>query len=278
METKANYLMIGGFVLGVLLLAFVFVFWMSNFAGGGKRYYIVFQSSVAGLTTGSSVGFNGIKVGEVQSFALDPEDARKVQVLISVRDDTPVRQNSRANIQSMGLTGGSGVQITPGTPDSPFLIATDEDPIPAIKADPGGGQGLFDAAPAVMNNANALLTRLNDLVAENQESIHTTVTNVEQFTAMLNSKKDEIGVAISDVKDGANNFKTLSSKLEVSLGDNMDGLTRQAKDSLQQFSAFMQEGRRTAVTLNRILEKLEADPKGFLLGGNQVPEYTPKGQ
>jgi phospholipid/cholesterol/gamma-HCH transport system substrate-binding protein len=278
METKANYLMIGGFVLGVLLLAFVFVFWMSNFAGGGKRYYIVFQSSVAGLTTGSSVGFNGIKVGEVQSFALDPEDARKVQVLISVRDDTPVRQNSRANIQSMGLTGGSGVQITPGTPDSPFLVATDEDPIPAIKADPGGGQGLFDAAPAVMNNANALLTRLNDLVAENQEQIHTTVTNVEQFTAILNSKKDEIGVAISDVKDGANNFKTLSSKLEVSLGDNMDGLTRQGKDSLQQFSAFMQEGRRTAVTLNRILEKLEADPKGFLLGGNQVPEYTPKGQ
>ena len=89
METKANYLMIGGFVLGVLALAFIFVFWMSNFAGGGKRYYIVFESSVAGLTTGSSVGFNGIRVGEVQSFALDPQDARKVQVLISVRDDTP---------------------------------------------------------------------------------------------------------------------------------------------------------------------------------------------
>jgi len=129
-----------------------------------------------------------------------------------------------------------------------------------------------------MNNANALLTRLNNLVAENQEAIHTTVTNVEQFTAMLNAKKDDIGVAISDVKDGANNFKTLSGKLEVSLGNNMDGVTRQAKDSLQQFSAFMQEGRRTAVTLNRILEKLEADPKGFLLGGNQVPEYTPRGQ
>jgi phospholipid/cholesterol/gamma-HCH transport system substrate-binding protein len=278
METKANYLMIGGFVLGVLAFAFIFVFWMSNFAGGGKRYYVVFDSSVAGLTTGSSVGFQGLKVGEVQSFSLDPEDARKVHVMISVSDGTPVRQNSRASLQSMGLTGGSGIQITPGTPDSPFLVATAEDPVPTIKADPGGGQGLFDAAPAVMNNANALLTRLNDLVAENQESIHTTVTNVEQVTSMLAAKKDEIALAISDVKDGANNFKTLSSKLEVSLGDNMDGLTRQAKDSLQQFSAFMGEGRRTAVTLNRILEKLEADPKGFLLGGNQVPEYTPRGQ
>lgn len=278
METKANYLMIGGFVLGVLALAFIFVFWMSNFAGGGKRYYIVFESSVAGLTTGSSVGFNGIKVGEVQSFALDPQDARKVQVLISVRDDTPVRENSHASIQSMGLTGGSGVQVTPGSPDSPFLVATAENPIPAIKADSGSGQGVFEAGSAALNNANVFISKLNALLDQNQAAINATMTNVEQFTTMLAAKKEDIGQAITDVKDGAQSFKTLSSKLEVSLGDNMDGLTRQARDSLQEFGNFMREGRRTAVTLNRILEKLEADPKGFLLGGNQVPEYTPKGQ
>jgi phospholipid/cholesterol/gamma-HCH transport system substrate-binding protein len=124
METKANYLMIGGFVLGVLALAFIFIYWMSNFSGGGQRYTIVFDGSVAGLTSGSSVAFNGIRVGEVQSFALDPADARKVQVHVTLRDDTPVRENSRASIQSMGLTGGSGIQITPGTPDSPLLVAT----------------------------------------------------------------------------------------------------------------------------------------------------------
>jgi phospholipid/cholesterol/gamma-HCH transport system substrate-binding protein len=278
METKANYLMIGGFVLGVLVLAFIFVFWMSNFAGGGKNYYIVFESSVAGLTTGSSVGFNGIRVGEVQSFALDPQDARKVQVLISVRDDTPIRQNSHATIQSMGLTGGSGIQITPGTPDSEILVATAEDPIPVIQADPGSGQGVFEAGSAALNNANVFISKLNALLDENEKAINTTMTNVEQFTTMLAEKKEDIGQAITDVKDGAESFKSLSSKLEVSLGDNMDGLTRQARDSLQEFGNFMREGRRTAVTLNRILEKLEADPKGFLLGGNQVPEYTPKGR
>jgi len=278
METKANYLMIGGFVLGVLVLAFIFVFWMSNFTGGGKRYYIVFESSVAGLTTGSSVGFNGIRVGEVQSFALDPQDARKVQVLISVRDDTPIRQNSHATIQSMGLTGGSGIQITPGTPDSEILVATAADPIPVIQADPGSGQGVFEAGSAALNNANVFISKLNALLDENEKAINTTMTNVEQFTTMLAEKKEDIGQAITDVKDGAESFKSLSSKLEVSLGDNVDGLTRQARDSLQEFGNFMREGRRTAVTLNRILEKLEADPKGFLLGGNQVPEYTPKGR
>ena len=278
METKANYLMIGGFVLGVLVLAFIFVFWMSNFAGGGKRYAIVFESSVAGLTTGSSVGFNGIRVGEVQSFALDPEDARKVQVLISVRDDTPIRENSHATIQSMGLTGGSGIQITPGSPDSPFLVATAENAVPVIQADAGSGQGVFEAGSAALNNANVFISKLNALLDQNEKAISTTMTNVEQFTTMLAEKKEDIGLAITDVKDGAESFKSLSSKLEVSLGNNMDGLTRQARDSLQEFGNFMREGRRTAVTLNRILEKLEADPKGFLLGGNQVPEYTPKGR
>ena len=278
METKANYLMIGGFVLGVLVLAFIFVFWMSNFAGGGKRYAIVFESSVAGLTTGSSVGFNGIRVGEVQSFALDPQDARKVQVLISVRDDTPIRENSHATIQSMGLTGGSGIQITPGSPDSPFLVATAENPVPVIQADAGSGQGVFEAGSAALNNANVFISKLNALLDQNEKAISTTMTNVEQFTTMLAEKKEDIGLAITDVKDGAESFKSLSSKLEVSLGNNMDGLTRQARDSLQEFGNFMREGRRTAVTLNRILDKLEADPKGFLLGGNQVPEYTPKGR
>jgi phospholipid/cholesterol/gamma-HCH transport system substrate-binding protein len=278
METKANYLMIGGFVLGVLALAFIFVFWMSNFGGGGQRYMIVFESSVAGLTTGSSVGFNGIRVGEVQSFALDPEDGRKVQVVVSVRDDTPVRENSHASIQSMGLTGGSGIQITPGSPDSPLLVATAENPVPVIRADAGSGQGVFEAGSAALNNANVFISKLNTLLDENEKAINTTMTNVEQFTTMLNAKKDDIGKTITDVQQGAQAFKSLSTKLEVSLGDNVDGLTRQARESLQEFGNFMREGRRAAVTLNRILEKLEADPRGFLLGGSQVPEYTPKGR
>jgi phospholipid/cholesterol/gamma-HCH transport system substrate-binding protein len=277
METKANYLMIGGFVLGVLVLAFVFVFWMTNLAGGGKRYFIVFDGSVAGLTTGSSVGFNGIKVGEVQSMQLDPADARKVQVLISVHGDTPVRENSHASMQSLGLTGGTGIQITAGSPDSPFLVATAENPIPVIAADRGGGQGLFDAAPAVMNNANALLLRLNDLVAENQESIHKTLTNMENVTTMLDQRKDDIAQTITDIQGAAQSFKDLSGKLEVSLGANLDSVTKTAKDSLQEFGNFMREGRRTAATLNRVLEKFEANPRSFLLGGSQVPEYTPGG-
>ena len=178
----------------------------------------MFDGSVAGLTTGSSIGFNGIRVGEVQSLQLDPTDARKVQVLVSLHADTPVRENSRASMQSLGLTGGTGIQISVGTPDLPFLVATAENPISVIQSDRGGGQGLFDAAPAVMNNANVLLQRLNDLVAENRDSIHKTLTNVESVTTMLDQRKDEIAQTITDVHAAAQSFKDLSGKLQILRG------------------------------------------------------------
>ena len=277
METKANYLMIGGFVLGALAFAALFVFWISNFASGGKRYLIIFESSVAGLTSGSGVSFNGVKVGEVQSFALDAEDARKVRVSVRVLDTIPIRQDSRAKLQSLGLTGGTGIEISPGTPDAPLLVATKEEPIPIIKAERGGG-GLFDAAPAALDSANAFIRRLDELVAANEEGVSDTVNNVDDFTTMLNEQDEEIAQTITELKEGAQAFSDLGTKLD----EDVDGLTLEAKQGLQEFSAAMREARRAAVTLNRILEKFEASPTGFLLRGggsssSRSQQTTPRG-
>src|SRR5665811_1030284 len=237
-----------------------------------RRYLIVFEGSVAGLTSGSSVSFNGIKIGEVQTFALDPTDGRKVQIVVGVRDDLP------ASIKSLGLTGGKGVEITPGTPDSPLLVATDEDPIPTIQAARGGGGGLFDAAPAALNSAHAFIQHLHDLVAKNEEAINSTMTNMSEFTTMLNQQDEEISQTIKELHEGAKAFSDLGGKLQ----SDVDTLTLQAKQGMQDFSAAMQEARRAAVTLNRILQKFEQSPTGFLLRGSKPPDGsssspTPRG-
>ncbi|MEM8644427.1 MAG: MlaD family protein, partial [Pseudomonadota bacterium] len=248
METRANYLLIGGFILGALALIFMFVFWVANIAGGGNRYEIVFDSSVAGLTTGSRVGFNGIKVGEVQSFALDPQDARKVRVVISVSENTPIREDSLATIKSMGLAGGSGVEISAGSPDSPLLVATDDNPIPTIEAAPMAGAGIFDAAPAALNTANAFIKRLDALIAANEQQITHTMKNVEEVTTMLESQNEEIEQAIIDLRSGAADFRQITAKLDK----NLDELSLEAKKGMQDFSAAMQQARRTAATMDRV--------------------------
>src|SRR5512140_3034906 len=67
METKANYVLIGFFTLGVLAAAFAFVHWFRSIgrATVSASYHVVFQGPVGGLRTGASVLFNGMRVGEV---------------------------------------------------------------------------------------------------------------------------------------------------------------------------------------------------------------------
>lgn len=312
METKANNLVIGGFVFGTLALVLGFVFWMNNFiAGGQKQYAILFEGSVNGLGTGSNVLFNGLRVGKVESMELDMEDTRRVRVVIDVDPRTPVRTNSRAAIQSMGLTGGSAIQIGPGSPDASMLVADNSDSMPIIKADRATSGSLFDAAPEVMGNANALLGRLNDLVANNEDTIHRTLTNIESVSTMLDQKKEDISQTIADARELTTRFKTiadkvdqtadkfqgymtndgtsflaqaqeaaasfrrLADKLEKSFGDNADSMTRFAKNGMAEFEQFMKDGRRAANTLDRVLERFDNNPRGFLFGGTQVPEYSP---
>jgi len=313
METKANHLIIGAFVLAVLAAGFGFVYWMQSFGTGGsaKRFYIVFEGGVSGVSTASNVLFNGIRVGKVQRLQLDPKDSRLVRVLVSVAGDTPVRTNSRARIESQGFTGAAAIQLSPGTPDTPLLVAKTDDDIPFINADRASTQSLFDAAPEVMGNANALLVRLNDVIADNQDSIRNTITNVETFTNMLDQRKDDIDAVIKDARaltaqirrvadkiessvdnfskymtddgqsflaqaqEAAQAFRDLATKLDKSIGDSADGMARFAKDGLKEFELFMRDGRRAARTLDRVLEQVERNPQSFLFGGSSIPEYTP---
>ena len=313
METKANHLVIGAFVLAVLAGGFGFVYWMQNFGTGSaaKRYTIIFEGGVSGLSTASKVLFNGIRVGQVQRMRLHATDSRLVLVEVSVAGVTPVRTNSRARIESQGLTGGSAIQLTPGTPDAPLLVASKEGEIPVIKADRASSQSLFDAAPEMMGNANALLVRLNDMIADNQDSIRNTITNIESFSTMLDSRKGDIDSMIRDAKsltsqirrvadkieisvdnfskymtddgqsflaqaqEAAQAFRDLAQKLDKSIGDSADGMTRFAKDGLKEFELFMRDGRRAARSLDRVLEQIEKNPQSFLFGGSRIPEYTP---
>jgi phospholipid/cholesterol/gamma-HCH transport system substrate-binding protein len=311
METRANYLIIGAFVLGVLGLLLGFIYWIKNDASGpaGKNYHVIFDGSVQGLTEASPVLFNGIRFGAVRSIQLVPEDTRKVRALITVREETPVRTNSRARISQQGLAGYIAMEITPGTPDAPMLQVKPGELYPVIYADPGASGSLLAGVSDAAGNANALLLRLNDLVANNQDSLHRTIANLESFTSMMAERKDDVAAfmkdlralsarfndiaikvdgavdrlagsasdhpdsVVSQVQQAATSFRQLAEKLDKSLGDRSGELTQQAERSLREFELFMKDGRRLADSLDRVVQKVERNPSGFLLGGQQSPKY-----
>jgi phospholipid/cholesterol/gamma-HCH transport system substrate-binding protein len=315
METKANHLIIGGFVLLVVAAGFGFVYWIEVFMNGGssKRYDVIFNGSVRGLGEASAVLFNGLRVGSVKKLRVVPEDTRKVRAEIAVARDTPVRENSIAYIAPQGLAGMVALEISPGTPNSPLLAARPGERLPVIRAGSGGGgvMGGGGGVPAVLDNANVLFGRLNELVSANSDLVHRTAQNVESFTAMLNANKEDVAALIRDARGlserfgalagkldttmtqfstavsgdsdsivaqaqlAAQSFHKLAIKLDKSVGDKASALTRQAQRSLKEFELFMKDGRRLAENLDRMLQKVENNPSSLIFGGSQVPEYRP---
>ncbi|MCP4936260.1 MAG: MCE family protein [bacterium] len=195
METKANHILIGAFILLATIIGFAFVFWIQNYGTGTSinRYQIVFKGPVTGLAPASTVLFNGLKVGKIERFEIDPVDPRITRVFVTVKKNIPVRRNSYARIVSQGLSAYSSVMITPGTPDEELLVMRDDGKLPVINAAPGGSSAsLFEAAPKVLDNVNTVLRRVDELIANNEQLVRDTLKNIERFTAELDRNKGKI--------------------------------------------------------------------------------------
>ena len=95
METRANYLLVGGFVLLFVAGLAAFVLWFAKlqFDVEFDRYDIRYAGTVTGLNEGSPVRYSGVRVGEVIVIQLDREDPSRVLVTIEVEAATPVRED-----------------------------------------------------------------------------------------------------------------------------------------------------------------------------------------
>ena len=105
METRANNLLVGTFVLLILAGTTVFFLWLARFQFDVEytRYDIRFPGSVSGLKVGSSVELNGVLVGEVIYIQIDPEEVETVIVTIEVPATTPVRETHWRSSRSKAL-------------------------------------------------------------------------------------------------------------------------------------------------------------------------------
>ncbi len=99
----------------VLVIAAFFVYFAYTSSGekikGGYVLTARFDD-VSGLTNGSDVKLNGIKVGIVKSLKLDDNYQAKVELLI--RDDIKIPSDSSVSVTTDGLMGNKFVAISTG--------------------------------------------------------------------------------------------------------------------------------------------------------------------
>ena len=273
METKANYVITGAFTLAVIVAVFGFVFWFQQHSGGGARasYRVMFQGSVAGLQTGASVAFNGIRVGEVSSLGLDTDDPRKVVAVISVDPTTPIRADTKVGLTFQGLTGLAEVSLKGGAADAPPLAAVGP-ALPTLVAS-------ADATADVQQQARDVLSHIDSLVAANDSVLRSSLRNIETVTSTLadNSKRlDKVMLGLQNLIGGtdgngqigqaADSIRKLAEDLDKNTNEIAVGLNQFSNSGLKEFQAFAVDGRRTLVELNKAIKNINDHPTRLIFG------------
>ena len=108
---------VGGIVL-VAAISFLTV--LLNSAGlassnDGFELKASFRSA-DGISTGTDVRMAGVKIGTITNLRLDPESFR-AEVILELREDLKIPDDSGVAVSQEGLLGGSFVEIIPGGSD-----------------------------------------------------------------------------------------------------------------------------------------------------------------
>lgn len=318
MEPHARNMLVGGFVLVLVAGLVGFVLWLGKFQLEQQYafYRIYFTGSVTGLNEGSNVRLQGVPVGTVKTIRIDPQNVQRIEVVIQVAKDTPIRQDAEASLGMQGITGIAYVQIHPGKQESPLLVAQAGQDMPEIPARASRIEQILDSIPAVMARIEKFLSD------DNQKAVTETLQNVVKLTGALADKSEDIGKlategtktmheltlaarsataltedlrrdlaeispdirktakeippTIEEVRAAAAAGKAMATQFNDMIEENRGPIRDFAAVGLYDLTQLAQDMRTLVTTLNRISERMEANPSRFLFGDPNESGYQAK--
>lgn len=203
METKANYLLVGILVVVAVISIFMFCIW---FAGGPhKAQYtqvmIYFPGSVSGLSPGSPVRYRGVQVGNVNSITLDKDKPDEVQVLVNILKTTPLREGMRADLQMLGITGLSFIELTAYNTNAGPLTIHDHAKYPIIYGSESALETMMENIPKLLQSySDVAYSILDTLSPENRLAMHDSLQSLSEFSKNLNETQQDIDEILANVQ------------------------------------------------------------------------------
>jgi phospholipid/cholesterol/gamma-HCH transport system substrate-binding protein len=273
METKANYILIGAATVVGVALMLMFAMWMANseFSRGYNEYDIVFADPVRGLAEGGEVRFNGIKVGEVRSLRIDPDNTNRVIARVRVSADVPVRQDSDARLEPIGLTGVTLVQLSAGSPTAPLLRSGFAGPPPRIQGHGSQIDIIVERSEDIVLRASEAMAAVRDLLTdENIARVTHIIQNLETISHQLADERGVItqgGHAAASLTRAGDNVTALAAQTQRDLADLQDIMhnlrTASASvsgETLPEINRAAEELARASQSISRVANNLEDNP------------------
>lgn len=267
METKANYVLIGAFVLLAAGALALFTLWIAGnpFSRSYKDYDVVFNGPVNGLSEGGEVRFNGIKVGEVTSLRLDRMDPNRVIAHVRVETQTPVRTDSVAQLNFMGITGVTFIQILAGDPNAPLLVSAGGE-TPQIPTSRTLVDELFQGGQDLLGVSGDTIKKINEMLSE-ENLAHLTSTLASLDIAVTKIAKDD-GVideatrALANINTAAVALGSAASSVDTaasSISRDFSSLQADVSNVVEKLDPALDEARAAVTNINAAVEQINSD-------------------
>jgi ABC-type transport system involved in resistance to organic solvents, periplasmic component len=281
METKANYVAVGAFVMTCILAVVITILWLAGtqYSHEYEYYQTNFRGAVTGLGKGTAVRYNGIDVGRVDNLAFDPNDPQVVIATLQIQPGLGIRTDSVSSIEPQGLTGTSYVEISGGTKDAPLLAAEPGQKFPVIKTAPSALQQLTRGAPELLAKLNNIADRLVAVLSdENQQHLTNTLASLDKTTAALAARSGDLDTTLANLSAASKGLPETVANANLAVlkvqrfADDADGFVR--GDGLAQLAGLISDTRRTVTSLNRLTDQLDRQPTKLIFGDRRKG-YTP---
>ncbi len=251
--TRAQKIRLGIFMAAGLtvLVGGVIVLAGLKLVEGRDEYTVRYKDtgvSLNGLEVGSPVKYSGIQVGRVEEVRIDPADVSVILVELSLDEDTPVAEDSVANLGSQGITGLKFIELSRGS--SRARVREPGEDIPpgssmfdnlAQKADQIAGKvevvldrvaalatpEMAERVSSLLKSSDEFLITLNGVLEDNRESLKTLAVQVSATSEQLR----QLSVELATTAKRANGLLAEATVL-----------LRNAKDTPVALNGFLQQG------------------------------------
>ena len=299
MDRDPNYVAVGAFVLLVIAMGVSFVFWYTGQQDRHtyERYEIYFDGSVSGLSAGSPVRYLGVDVGKVVRISLDPQQRKRVQVIVDVDSSAPLDAGTQASLSLQGVTGLLFIDLEEGPKSASTGPLPQGQRFPVIASSRSNIDVLLRTLPALTTRMVELVDRFTVLFSEENTRAFTatldnarrasarlpdTVRDVQGLVADVRRTTEEVqgiagelhGVvhqaapdlqaAVADVRRVSATLAQTSERLDRFVLDNEPGLSRFTRQSLPEFEQLLRESRQAAKEFGELSRSLKADPSQLI--------------
>lgn len=223
MHDRAYAVATGIFVIAALAALALTAYWLTGADQERRPYVVVSSYSVAGLTEGSDVLYQGVPAGRVQSVRIDPDEPANVLIEIAVNADIPVLESTFATLNQRGLTGTAQIELEHAGTDAKPLATSKEAParirmVPSLidEVTDAGSQALAIFREIASTLDEALNERNREKLASLAGRMDRLLASIESLTASLET---ELPATLGSAGRAAEAVTELAERTTASMDD-----------------------------------------------------------